>query len=104
MGTLELITLPRCCHGLIASPASHRCTVEAEIEATMRTIITDEGRLTRYLHAEFGEVFATGSDPQELDNRYAQPGGRPLQERLSEQLFQQMLSHIDHSRHPTHMA
>jgi arylsulfatase A-like enzyme len=70
----------------------------------MRTIITDEGRLTRYLHADFGEVFATGSDPWELDNRYAQPGGHALQDRLSEQLFEQMLSHTDHSRHPTHMA
>lgn len=70
----------------------------------MRTIVTDEGRLTRYMGAEFGELFSAGEDPHELHNRYAQPGGRALQDKLSEQLFQQMLCHTGHPRHPTHMA
>jgi arylsulfatase A-like enzyme len=53
----------------------------------MRTLITDEARLTTYGGQPFGELFDHRNDPNELQNLYADPGSRARRAEMVELLL-----------------
>lgn len=59
----------------------------------MRTVITDDARLTVYTGTGQGELFDFRDDPQELENQYGDPAGRPLKQELTELLVESMVVH-----------
>jgi hypothetical protein len=70
----------------------------------MRTLVTDEGRLTRYQGADHGELFALDHDPLELENLFSRSEGRELRHHLTERLATVLLEYADESPRPTAMA
>ncbi len=70
----------------------------------MRTVVTDQARLTLYAGAEHGELFDLESDPHEMNNLYGRPEGRDLQAEMTTQLAHALLEADDTSPRPTHMA
>lgn len=70
----------------------------------MRTLITDEGRLTLYRGSDHGELFALDRDPEERTNLFAKPEGGDLRTALSERLARVLIEAADESPLPTFMA
>ncbi|WP_415855930.1 sulfatase, partial [Sinomonas sp. G460-2] len=66
----------------------------------MRTVITAEGRLTRYFGAREAELYDHTSDPGELDNLAGRPDHRALERRLTEALLVEMASLADEGTAP----
>jgi arylsulfatase A-like enzyme len=52
----------------------------------MRTVITEDARLTVYDGRDFGELYDRREDPDELRNRYDDPEAAPLRARMYEEL------------------
>lgn len=75
----------------------------AGVSTRMRTIVTDEGRLTLYQGHEHGELFA-GDDKLEMRNLFNKPQGHELQHHLLGLLTQAMMAHAETSPRPTHNA
>ncbi len=76
---------------------------EAGVATRIRTLVSDDGRLTRYYGHAHGELFAAG-DRLELDNLFGTAAGRDLQQHLGERLVQSLFEHADEARRPTHVA
>lgn len=61
----------------------------------MRTLITDEGRLTLYHGEDFGECYALAEDPGEERNQYDKDKPTPLELGLRDHLLHEVLSLAD---------
>lgn len=70
----------------------------------MRTLITEDARLTFYQGSEQGELFDLANDPAELDNRFAEPDARNRRAELAERLARRMMEYADVAPKPTHFA
>jgi arylsulfatase A-like enzyme len=76
----------------------------------MRTLITDEARISRYYGTDAGELFDLGNDPDEMHNLApaASTAGTPVANELwssmNNQLLQAMFEHVDEPRRATHLA
>jgi len=66
----------------------------------MRTMVTEEGRLTVYAGQDFGELYDRRADPEERVNLWDAPEGRVLRGRLHEQLVQAMAGADDFGIRP----
>jgi arylsulfatase A-like enzyme len=64
------------------------------LPARARSLVTDEGRITRYSTGEV-EVFDLEKDPDELTNLAAKPAGRDRREHLADRLIDAMLRYQD---------
>ena len=72
--------------------------------ARMRSIITDDYRLTRTLGSPTGELYAYDTDPDERDNRFNDPDAQPLRASAFEQLAEAMIAADAPDRVATHLA
>lgn len=70
----------------------------------MRTLISPEGRLSIYRGADRGELFALGEDPDELADRYDDPGSATLRADLFERLAVEQMVLADTGTTPTSTA
>ena len=70
----------------------------------MRTIVTEDARLTLYQGAELGELFDLESDREEMSNRFEDVSARDLRFSLTERLTRRMMEYADESPKPTHVA
>jgi arylsulfatase A-like enzyme len=70
----------------------------------MRTVLTNDARMTRYEGSEHGELFDLGSDPHELANLHADPAGDSLRSMMTDALLAEMIRLADDSPKPTHFA
>lgn len=70
----------------------------------MRTLVTDDGRITRYGGTTSGELFDLRSDPDERRNIDAKPEGEKMRAEMIERLADSMSGHADRDRRPAHMA
>jgi arylsulfatase A-like enzyme len=69
-------------------------------DLAVRTLVTQEARLTIYLGLEQGELYDLSSDPLETQNLFMQPGAQSLKTDMMALLLQAMLGHRDFSRYP----
>ncbi|GAB4099682.1 sulfatase family protein [Sinomonas halotolerans] len=70
----------------------------------MRTVVTVEGRLTRYFGAGETELYDHAADPGELHNLAGDPGHAGLERRLTEALVASMAALADEGTAPTAAA
>lgn len=70
----------------------------------MRTLVTEDARLTLYQGAELGELFDLDSDRLELSNRFHETAARDLRYALTERLTRRMMECADEAPKPTHVA
>ncbi|GAB3264292.1 sulfatase family protein [Arthrobacter pigmenti] len=70
----------------------------------MRTVITDQGRLTRYFGTGIIELYDFATDPDELNNVADQPEYSELQNGLTEAMLEQMAALMDMGTAPTASA
>lgn len=70
----------------------------------MRTLVTDEGRITVYRGSPDGELFLFADDPGELVNRWHDPTCVDARSRLLAALVDAQMTHTDRSRRATAMA
>jgi len=70
----------------------------------MRTLISAEGRLSIYRGSDQGELFALDEDPDEMVNRYADPGAAALRADLFERLAVEQMVLSDTGTTPTSTA
>lgn len=70
----------------------------------MRTLITEEARLTFYQGSEQGELFDLKNDPGEMSNRFSEPDARSVRAELTERLSRRMMEYADVTPKPTHFA
>lgn len=66
----------------------------------MRTLVTEEGRLTLYAGQTFGELYDRRTDPEERRNLWDAGEGRDLRARLHEQLVREMAAVDDFGIRP----
>ena len=59
----------------------------------MRTLVTNEGRITHYQGFQQGDLFDHREDPLEMHNLWAQSRGAALRRRLSDQLIEAVIEH-----------
>ncbi|MFK7805382.1 MAG: sulfatase-like hydrolase/transferase [Anaerolineae bacterium] len=67
----------------------------------LRTLVTDEARLTIYDGLEQGELFDLKNDPDELNNLFAKPEGRPLRAEMMEKLVYTMMGYSNYGKEPS---
>ena len=70
----------------------------------MRTLVTEDARLTLYHGSEHGELFELRDDPQELVNRFAAPDARSRRGELGERLARRMMEYAEVSPKPSFFA
>ncbi|WP_311213508.1 MULTISPECIES: sulfatase-like hydrolase/transferase [unclassified Arthrobacter] len=70
----------------------------------MRTVITAEGRLTRYFGTGITELYDHREDPGELVNRAGNPDYAGLEERLLRTMLEEMAALTDEGTAPTAAA
>lgn len=70
----------------------------------MRTLVTEDARLTLYQGVDHGELFELGRDPDEMTNLFARPEARDLRVHLTERLARLLMEYADASPRPTFMA
>jgi arylsulfatase A-like enzyme len=70
----------------------------------MRTLITEQHRLTLYQGSPDGELFDLARDPDELNNQFGAAGKRSERAMLAEQLARLQMEYADRSPRPTAMA
>ena len=70
----------------------------------MRTLVTNDARLTLYRGADHGELFDLRIDPMEMNNLFARPEGRDLRAALTEKLAISLMEVADDAPRPTHMV
>ena len=70
----------------------------------MRTLITNEGRITLYDGTPHGELFDHRVDRAELENRFADPGAAAWRAEMTERLARAVISVAEESPRPRYMA
>lgn len=70
----------------------------------MRTVITSEGRLTRYFGTDVAELYDHRADPGELLNRAGDPAFAGLEDRLLRTMLDEMANLADQGTAPTAAA
>lgn len=70
----------------------------------LRTIITDDWRMTISRGNEWGELYNLADDPHEMQNLWDDPGGAAAKARLMEQLAYKQMELVDRSPLPTGRA
>ena len=70
----------------------------------MRTLVTEDARLTYYHGSEQGELFDLRNDPGEMVNLFATLQAKSRRADLTEQLFRRMMDYADRAPKPTHFA
>lgn len=70
----------------------------------MRTVITPEGRLTRYFGTDLAELYDHRTDPGELTNRAGDPAFAELEDRLLRTMLEEMAALTDEGTAPTAAA
>ncbi|MEX0941144.1 MAG: sulfatase-like hydrolase/transferase [Pseudomonadales bacterium] len=73
------------------------------VDTRMRTLVSNDGRLTLYAGHSHGELFA-GDDLDEMNNLFSKPNGQALRHHMMEQLMREIMTHADVSPRPTHNA
>ncbi len=67
---------------------------------TIRTLITDDGRLTVYHGQGTGELYDHAADPDELHNCFGDPAAAAFQARMTEQLAYELVELADRGTRP----
>lgn len=70
----------------------------------MRTLVTDRGRLTKYIGLDHDELYDFSTDPDEMVNRAGRASSAALQRDLQEQLLDAIADAVDEGRAPAYMA
>ena len=70
----------------------------------MRTLVTDEARITLYRGETDGELFDLQRDPEELHNLWSQRDARTLRAEMTERLAHRLMDYGDGSPRPRAMA
>ncbi len=70
----------------------------------MRSLITDQGRITVYAGGGHGELFDWREDPEERRNLFADPAAARFRGEMMERLSRAMMQHADTSPQPTAFA
>ena len=70
----------------------------------MRTLVTDEARISLYRGDDQGELFDLENDPAELHNLWDQKSARGLRAEMSERLAHRLMEYADSSPRPEAMA
>ena len=70
----------------------------------MRSVITERYRLSLYDGVPWGELYDLREDPEELINRWDDPGARALRGSLADELARAMLENSETSPYPTRIA
>ncbi|MGK0170566.1 MAG: hypothetical protein ACI9W2_002292 [Gammaproteobacteria bacterium] len=70
----------------------------------MRTLVTEQARLTLYDGLAHGELFDRINDPDETRNLFGLAEGGALQARHMEALVREMMAHSDRSPRPSAFA
>ncbi|WP_182348939.1 sulfatase [Tomitella gaofuii] len=70
----------------------------------MRTAISDDARITVLHGSDDGELYDHAEDPDEMHNRWHDPGYAGLKTRMLQTLMQAQLDHTDATLRPTAMA
>ncbi|MFF1829702.1 sulfatase [Paenarthrobacter sp. NPDC058040] len=100
---------------LTGATAQHRSALLVEEEqpfgldglpgpVRMRTVITKEGRLTRYFGTDIMELYDHRSDPGELVNLSGNPSAAGLEDRLLRTMLEEMAGVADEGTAPTAAA
>lgn len=76
----------------------------AGLNTMVRTIITADGRLTRYHGMEHGELYDLGNDPEETANRWGDAAMQAKDRELHNALLEAGIHHTDTARRPYAMA
>ncbi|MBC8194123.1 MAG: sulfatase-like hydrolase/transferase, partial [FCB group bacterium] len=66
----------------------------------LRTLVTDNARLTIYDGFEHGELFDLKKDPEEFNNLFAKPEGAALKAEMMEKLAYTMMSYTNYGKAP----
>ena len=74
------------------------------VQPRIRTVLTKEGRLTRYQNVERNDLYDLVNDPDELENRWDDPESRPLRLAMGEMLTELMIAHANPSRRPVYLG
>ena len=64
-----------------------------DVPIGMRTLVTDEGRITHYRGSDQGDLFDHREDGLELNNLWSQSGARVLRHQLSDRLVEAIIDH-----------
>jgi len=70
----------------------------------MRTLVTEDARLTLYQGTQDGELFDLARDPDERDNLYAASAARDQRAALTEQLARRLMDYADEAPKPNFVA
>lgn len=70
----------------------------------VRTVITDEHRLTMYRGVPTGDLYDLREDPHESVNLWSDPSRAALRDEMAQRLVETMMAHADESRRPFAMA
>ncbi len=66
----------------------------------LRTLVTEDARLTIYDGFEHGELFDLKNDPNEMNNLFAKPEGQQLRTEMMEKLVYTMMAYTNHGKPP----
>ena len=75
-----------------------------EVPVRMRTLVTDEGRLTQYYGLDQGDLFDHRDDPLEMHNLWAQSSARDLRLHMGERLMDGILRYATAGRRARYTA
>lgn len=78
--------------------------LRAGVQPRMRTVVTADARLTRYQNLDYGELYDLSADPDELENRWADPAAAGLRQDMSDTLAEMMIACADPSFRPSYIA
>ena len=67
----------------------------------LRTLVTEEARLTIYDGFDHGELFDLKNDPDEMNNLFAKAEGRPLRAEMMEKLVYTMMAYTNYGKAPS---
>jgi len=70
----------------------------------MRTLLDGRHRLSIYDGVSFGELYDRQTDPEELDNLWAEPAAQALRAEMTEKLARTMIDLAETSPYPTRIA
>ena len=70
----------------------------------MRTLLTEEARLTLYQGSPSGELFDLGRDPGEMRNRFESRDARALRADLTERLARLQMEYGERGQRPASLA
>ena len=74
--------------------------LNAGTDLCLRTLVTDDARLTVFHGLQQGELFDLASDPLETNNLWDKPEGQSLKIEMMSKLLQEIMSHRDMARYP----